>query len=145
MLFIYPAIFHKEDGEYWVEFPDLEGCQSYGKDIIFRVTKIIEKPNTKIAILNGLIERIEADSEIVVLLHKAVGVSLRAHIYCDSRFSPNGAHSAPADSHGVEAFGISSSEQRPTLVKIFKNVYVQFHVVSPYKIILIKLRSFSRF
>lgn len=33
MLFIYPAIFHKEDGEYWVEFPDLEGCQSYGKDI----------------------------------------------------------------------------------------------------------------
>lgn len=33
MLFIYPAIFHKEDGEYWVEFPDLEGCHSYGADI----------------------------------------------------------------------------------------------------------------
>lgn len=29
MLFIYPAIFHKEDG-YWVEFPDLEGCQTSG-------------------------------------------------------------------------------------------------------------------
>jgi len=33
MLFIYPAIFHKEEGNYWVEFPDLEGCQSYGEDI----------------------------------------------------------------------------------------------------------------
>lgn len=30
MLFIYPAIFHKEDNAYWVEFPDLEGCQTYG-------------------------------------------------------------------------------------------------------------------
>ena len=30
MLFVYPAIFHKEDNAYWVEFPDLEGCQTYG-------------------------------------------------------------------------------------------------------------------
>lgn len=30
MLFVYPAIFHKEDDAYWVEFPDLEGCQTYG-------------------------------------------------------------------------------------------------------------------
>lgn len=30
MLFVYPAIFHKEDQSYWVEFPDLEGCHSYG-------------------------------------------------------------------------------------------------------------------
>ena len=29
MLKVYPAILHKEDG-YWVEFPDLEGCQTYG-------------------------------------------------------------------------------------------------------------------
>ena len=27
---IYPAVFHQEDDSYWVEFPDLEGCQSYG-------------------------------------------------------------------------------------------------------------------
>ena len=27
---IYPAIFYKEDNSYWVEFPDLEGCQSFG-------------------------------------------------------------------------------------------------------------------
>lgn len=30
MLTIYPAVFHKEDDSYWVEFPDLEGCQTCG-------------------------------------------------------------------------------------------------------------------
>jgi Uncharacterized conserved protein len=30
MLNVYPAIFHKESEEYWVEFPDLEGCNSCG-------------------------------------------------------------------------------------------------------------------
>lgn len=30
MLFVYPAVFHKEDSSYWVEFPDLDGCQTYG-------------------------------------------------------------------------------------------------------------------
>lgn len=33
MLFVYPAIFHKEDDAYWVEFPDLEGCHTYGGSI----------------------------------------------------------------------------------------------------------------
>ena len=33
MLFVYPAIFHKEEGLYWVEFPDLEGCQSFGETL----------------------------------------------------------------------------------------------------------------
>ena len=27
---MYPAIFHKEEGSYWVEFPDLPGCQTFG-------------------------------------------------------------------------------------------------------------------
>ena len=30
MTLVYPAIFHEEDGSFWVEFPDLEGCQSFG-------------------------------------------------------------------------------------------------------------------
>ena len=30
MMFIYPAIFHQESNSYWVEFPDLPGCQSFG-------------------------------------------------------------------------------------------------------------------
>lgn len=30
MKIMYPALFHKEDSSYWVEFPDLVGCQSFG-------------------------------------------------------------------------------------------------------------------
>lgn len=33
MLHVYPAIFHEEEGSYWVEFPDLTGCQSSGETI----------------------------------------------------------------------------------------------------------------
>lgn len=30
---IYPAIFHHEDNAYWVEFPDIPGCQTFGDEI----------------------------------------------------------------------------------------------------------------
>ena len=30
---MYPAIFHKEEETYWVEFPDLPGCQTYGENL----------------------------------------------------------------------------------------------------------------
>lgn len=43
---------------------DIVGRKSYGKDIIFKVSKIIFVNGKEIAILNGLIERIEADSEV---------------------------------------------------------------------------------
>ena len=33
MIAVYPAIFHKEDESFWVEFPDLEGCQTYGDSL----------------------------------------------------------------------------------------------------------------
>lgn len=33
MLFVYPAIFRKEESSYWVEFPDLQGCHTYGSSI----------------------------------------------------------------------------------------------------------------
>lgn len=33
MLKVYPAIFHKENDGYWVEFPDLQGCQSCGSTL----------------------------------------------------------------------------------------------------------------
>ena len=29
----YPALFHEEDGKYWVEFPDLEGCLTNGDTV----------------------------------------------------------------------------------------------------------------
>ena len=43
---------------------DIVGRKSYGKDIIFVVINIIDKQKEKIAILSGIIERIEADSEV---------------------------------------------------------------------------------
>lgn len=33
MKVVYPAVIHCEDGSYWIEFPDLEGCQSFGDSI----------------------------------------------------------------------------------------------------------------
>ncbi|MBQ5317356.1 MAG: type II toxin-antitoxin system HicB family antitoxin [Oscillospiraceae bacterium] len=33
MKVIYPAVFHREGDGYWADFPDLEGCQSFGSDI----------------------------------------------------------------------------------------------------------------
>lgn len=33
MLLVYPAVFHKESDAFWVEFPDLQGCQTYGGSI----------------------------------------------------------------------------------------------------------------
>ena len=30
MLLIYPAIIHEDDDGLWLEFPDLEGCQTQG-------------------------------------------------------------------------------------------------------------------
>lgn len=33
MLFVYPAIFHREEDVYWVEFPDLEGCHTFGSTL----------------------------------------------------------------------------------------------------------------
>ena len=43
---------------------DIVGRKSYNKDIYFLVNNIIEKTDEKIAILNGLVERIEADSPV---------------------------------------------------------------------------------
>ena len=46
---------------------DIVVRKSYGKDIIFRVINILNKPEEKIAVLDGVIERIEADSKIADL------------------------------------------------------------------------------
>lgn len=34
----YPAVFHKDDGSFWVEFPDLPGCQTYGDTLEHTMT-----------------------------------------------------------------------------------------------------------
>ena len=45
MKYVYPAIFHKEDGEYWVDFPDLTGCFSDGEseaDAVLNASEALE-------------------------------------------------------------------------------------------------------
>ena len=43
---------------------DIVARKSYNKDIIFVVKKVINRKENKIALLKGLIERVEADSDI---------------------------------------------------------------------------------
>ena len=47
-----------------VKAGDIVARKSYNKDILFRVKNIISTENTKIAILIGIVERVEADSEL---------------------------------------------------------------------------------
>ena len=42
MVKAYPAIFHYEDGGYWVEFPDLDGCFSQGESVASAVVAASE-------------------------------------------------------------------------------------------------------
>lgn len=42
MIFTYPAIFHEENNGYWVDFPDLQGCQTFG-DTINETIKLAEE------------------------------------------------------------------------------------------------------
>lgn len=51
-----------------IEKGDIVARKSYGKDIIFMVKDIIYKSKNQIAILRGIIERIEVDSEISDLI-----------------------------------------------------------------------------
>lgn len=39
MVKAYPAIFHKDEGSYWVEFPDLPGCVTEGETIAEAVSE----------------------------------------------------------------------------------------------------------
>ena len=43
---------------------DIVARKSYEKDIIFYIKKIIKNSNSEVAILCGLFERIEADSNV---------------------------------------------------------------------------------
>ena len=47
-----------------IKIGDIVGRKSYNKDILFRVKNIIDTTNGQIAILIGVIERVEADSKV---------------------------------------------------------------------------------
>ncbi len=45
MKLAYPAIFHKEDNSYWVEFPDMIGCNTFGdtlNETLFNAKEALE-------------------------------------------------------------------------------------------------------
>ncbi|MCM1133581.1 MAG: type II toxin-antitoxin system HicB family antitoxin [Ruminococcus flavefaciens] len=45
MKIMYPALFHQEEESYWVEFPDLPGCQSFGdskEEIYYNAEEALE-------------------------------------------------------------------------------------------------------
>lgn len=47
-----------------IKIGDIVGRKSYHKDILFRVKNIIDTKTGQIAILIGMIERVEADSDL---------------------------------------------------------------------------------
>ncbi len=55
---IYPAVFHKENGAYSVEFPDLIGCQSFGDTL----TETVE--NAKEALTGYCLSMIEQKKKL---------------------------------------------------------------------------------
>ena len=61
---------------------DIVGRKSYGKDILFKVEKILKRKNEEpIAILKGLIIRIEADAtldDLVVMETKQIQTNMRS-------------------------------------------------------------------
>lgn len=58
MNLIYPAIFHYEDGGYWCEFPDLDGCFTQG-DSEFEVVE-----NAKEALEGYIISILERNEDL---------------------------------------------------------------------------------
>lgn len=73
-MFVYPAIFHKEDGSYWVEFPDLNGCHTYGSSINETMQAAQEALAAYILALRGQGKEPKAPSDISSI-HCADGFS----------------------------------------------------------------------
>ncbi len=67
MLFVYPAVFHQEDDAYWVEFPDLEGCHTYGSSIPETMESAQEALSAYLITLLEQGRELAAPSDIAVL------------------------------------------------------------------------------
>lgn len=80
MLFVYPAIFHEEGNDYWVEFPDLEGCYSYGSSVSDAVTEAQEALSAYLLTLLEQGTALSAPSDISMLKPSDGFVSL---VSCD--------------------------------------------------------------
>jgi len=77
MLKVYPAIFRQEeDSSYWVEFPDLEGCYTCGKNLEETMELAEEALGLYIVSLQERSIEIPASSDIKKILSEDGFVSL---------------------------------------------------------------------
>lgn len=60
----YPAIFHREDNSYWIEFPDLDGCFSNGESINEAMDNAEEALSAYVMLLLESNEDLPAPSDI---------------------------------------------------------------------------------
>lgn len=64
MTVIYPAIFHKDEDSYWAEFPDLEGCQTFGDTLEETLTNAREALSGYCAVLLEQHRKLPASSSV---------------------------------------------------------------------------------
>lgn len=81
MLLVYPAIFHMEDDSCWVEFPDLNGCHTYGSSVEDTIPLAQEALGLYAATLLEDEKKLPPASKIQDC--KAEGNAFVSLIYCD--------------------------------------------------------------
>lgn len=67
MVVSYPAIVHKEEQSYWLEFPDLPGCQTYGDTLNQTMEAAMEALGGYLLVLLGEEKKLPAPSEMDIL------------------------------------------------------------------------------
>lgn len=86
MIKVYPAIIHKEDMKYWVEFPDLDGCFSDGNSLEEALQNAEEALGLYIASLQEEMSNIPEPSDITSAKVKKAQISeniVTSYIYSD--------------------------------------------------------------
>ena len=83
MLKVFPAIIHNEDGSYWVEFPDLEGCYSDGDSLEEALKNSEEALGLYIAACQEDGKAIPAASNLMDLSKSLKESDVASYIYTD--------------------------------------------------------------
>ena len=83
MKVMYPAIFHKaEEGGYWVEFPDLDGCLTEGDTLEEAYHMAIEALEGYILTCMDIDKAIPKPSDIHDV--EAEESDIKSYVYCDA-------------------------------------------------------------
>ena len=84
---IYPATIENTDNQYWLEFPDLDGCQTWGDTLEEVLTNAVEALEGYILsrLENGLVIKKASDINDIVVPE---GIT-KTYIYCDIDIKTN--------------------------------------------------------